>query len=275
MAAPPPVPPPLFVSHGPPTLIEDDVPCRRFLARLGRAIGRPRAILCVSAHWETDAPRLGAAARPETIHDFYGFPEALYRLRYDAPGAPDLARRAADLLRAAGIEAALDDARGLDHGAWAPLMLMYPAADIPVAQLSIGRDGDPARHLALGRALAPLPAEGVLVLASGNATHNLAERGRRDDPPRDWARAFDDWLVEAVEAGRTEALVDYLARAPEARRNHPTPDHYLPLLTALGAAGDGARGRRIHASFLYATLSMAAFAFAADPKSLSGVSDSG
>jgi len=268
-------PPPLFVSHGPPTLIDEAVACRDFLATLGRAIGTPRAILCVSAHWETDAPRLGAAARPETIHDFFGFPDALYRLRYAAPGSPDLARRAAELLGAAGFEAALDTARGLDHGAWAPLMLMYPAADIPVVQLSIGRDGDPARHLALGRALAPLPAEGVLVLASGNATHNLAERGRRDEPARGWARAFDDWLVRAVEAGRVDELLDYLDRAPEARRNHPTPDHYLPLLAALGAAGEGARGRRIHASFLYATLSMAAFAFGVGDKSLFGVADSG
>jgi len=138
---------------------------------------------------------------------------------------------------------------------------MYPDADVPVVQLSIRRGGDAGWHLALGRALAGLPAEGVLVLASGNATHNLAERGARDDPPRDWARAFDDWLAAAVENGRTDALVDWWTCAPAARRNHPTPDHYLPLLTALGAAGEGARGRRLHASFLYATLSMAAFAF--------------
>ncbi len=253
--------PTLFVSHGPPTLIIEDVPCARFLRGLGATLEAPEAVLCVSAHWETADPAVSAVAAPETIHDFYGFPDALYRLRYGAPGAPELARRTAALLDDAGIGCALDDARGLDHGAWAPMMMIYPDADIAVTQLSIQRHGDPAHHLALGRAIAALRDQGVLVLASGNATHNLSERGGRDEPPQPWAQAFDDWLTARVETGDEGALVDYLAQGPDAARNHPSADHYLPLLVALGAAGPGARGRRLHASFLYATLAMTAFEF--------------
>lgn len=253
--------PTLFVSHGPPTLIIEDVPSARFLRALGGTFARPEAVLCVSAHWETAEPSVSAVAAPETIYDFYGFPDALYRLRYAAPGAPELARRTAALLDDAGIGCALDDARGLDHGAWAPMMMIYPDADIPVTQLAIQRHGDAAHHLALGRAIAPLRDEGVLVLASGNATHNLSERAPRDATPMPWAKAFDDWLALRVEAGDDAALVDYLALGPDAARNHPSADHYLPLLVAMGAAGPGACGRRLHASFLYATLAMTAFEF--------------
>ncbi len=253
--------PSLFVSHGPPTLIIEDVPSAQFLRELGGTLEAPETVLCVSAHWETAGPSVSAVAAPETIYDFYGFPDALYRLRYAAPGAPELARRTATLLDDAGIGCTLDGVRGLDHGAWAPLMMMYPDADIPVTQLSIQHHGDAAHHLAVGRAIAPLRDQGVLVLASGNATHNLGQRGGRDDPPQLWAQAFDDWLALRVEAGDEDALVDYLAQGPDAARNHPSADHYLPLLVALGAAGPGARGRRLHASFLYATLAMTAFEF--------------
>ena len=253
--------PTLFVSHGPPTLAVEPGAAHDFLSRLGAELGSPEAVLCISAHWQTPRPRVGAAEKPETIHDFHGFPEALYRLRYRAPGAPDLARRVAALLADAGLDCDLDDERGLDHGAWVPLTLMYPEARVPVAQLSIQQRGDGAHHLALGRALAPLRAGRVLVMGSGNATHNLRQRGNRDDPPVAWAQAFDDWLEAAAEEGREDDLAGYLETAPEASRNHPSPDHYLPLLVAFGAAGPGARGRRLHASFTYATLSMAAFSF--------------
>ncbi len=167
--------PSVFVSHGAPSLPFEEVPARRFLEDLGRELGRPEAVLCVSAHWESRRPALSLAEAPETIHDFFGFPQALYEISYTAPGAPDVARRAAALLEQAGSKPALIGERGLDHGAWVPLMLMYPEAKTPVTQLTVQTRDGPAAHLAVGRALAPLRAEGVLILASGGAVHNLAE----------------------------------------------------------------------------------------------------
>ena len=174
--------PSVFVSHGAPSLPLEETPARGFLEGLGGELGRPEAVLCVSAHWETAAPALSLAASPETIHDFFGFPEALYRLRYPAPGAPDLARRAAALLGAAGQEASLVEDRGLDHGAWIPLMLMYADAGVPVTQLSVLTGDGPTAHLALGRALAPLRAEGVLILGSGGARCTTCANGTLATP---------------------------------------------------------------------------------------------
>ena len=250
--------PSLFVSHGAPTLILEDVPARAFLAGLGALLPRPTAIVAVSAHWNTELPAVSLAARPETIHDFYGFPDALYRLRYDAPGAPELAARVAEL-----TAAARDPGYGLDHGAWVPAMLGWPQADIPTFQLSVQPHATPAHHIALGRSLAGLREEGVLVMGSGSATHNLRRlmRGRHDTPPEPWAKAFDDWLAESVEAGDEAALADYRSRAPFAREAHPTDEHLLPLHVAFGAAGEGARGRALHRSFTSGNLSMAAYAF--------------
>ncbi len=255
--------PSVFVSHGAPTLPFEEVPARRFLEDLGRELGRPEAVLCVSAHWESARPAFSLAEAPETIHDFYGFPEALYELTYPAPGAVELARRAAALLAGAGREASLIETRGLDHGAWVPLLLMYPEAKTPVTQLSVQIRGGPADHLALGKALAPLRAEGVLILGSGGAVHNLREwRGGEAEVPH-WAQAFDDWLAERIEAGAVEDLVDYRSRAPSGERAHPTEEHILPLFVALGAgaAADGGGGRVLHRSFGPGGLSMAAYAF--------------
>ena len=261
--------PSLFVSHGSPMLMLTETPARAFLGGLGqdfdKTFGRPAAVLCVSAHWETEAPMLDGAAVPETIHDFGGFPEALYQMQYPAPGAPALAARAAGLLGAAGLAAEVAPARGLDHGAWVPLKLAYPDADIPVLQLSIQHHLGPAHHLAVGRALAPLRDEGVLVLGSGSAVHNLPDvmarrqAGRAETP--DWAAAFDDWLDATVAAGDAAALADYRAQAPGAVDSHPRDEHLLPLMTAFGAAGPDAKGTRIHASFELGSLSMAAFRF--------------
>lgn len=255
--------PSIFLTHGSPTLVTDSCPAHDFMARLGDDLPRPRAILCLSAHWERETPTVGTAPRPETIHDFFGFPEALYALDYPAPGAPDLARRVAGLLDEAGLPCRCDPARGLDHGAWVPLSLAYPAADIPVTQLSVQTALGPAHHLALGRALEPLRHDGVLILASGSATHNLRDFGRfpLDAPPASYAVEFADWLDDAVARGDSAALADYHARAPHARRNHPTPEHFLPLLAAMGAGGANARGRRLHASYTFGVFSMAAYAF--------------
>jgi 4,5-DOPA dioxygenase extradiol len=254
--------PALFVSHGSPMLVAEEVRARDFLRDLGRELGRPAAILAVSAHWETSAPRASVVDRPETIHDFGGFPDELYQMRYPAPGAPAVAERAVDLICGAGLEAATDAERGLDHGAWIPLSLMYPDADIPVAQLSIQAEGGAAHHIAVGRALEPLRAEDVLVFATGGATHNLRalEWGKHDAPPA-WAVEFDDWLAAAFAAGDESALTHYRAKAPHVRQAHPRDEHLLPSFVAFGAGGPGAKGRPLHRSFTHGSLSMAAFTF--------------
>lgn len=254
--------PAVFVSHGSPMLMFEPVPARAFLAELGSTLGRPKAIVAVSAHWETPAARASVAERPATIHDFGGFPDELYQVQYPAPGAPDVAQRAIALLAEVGIAAGTDPARGLDHGAWVPLSLMYPEADVPVAQLSVQTALGPAHHVAVGRALAPLREEDVLVLASGSATHNLMtmDYGRHDSPPT-WAREFDDWLATALERGDEASLVEYRRVAPHARQAHPRDEHLLPVFVAFGAGGAGAKGRRLHRSFTHGSLSMSAFAF--------------
>jgi len=237
------------------------------LASLGDRYGNVREVLCISAHWNTSRPAINAVAVPETIHDFYGFPAELYGMRYDAPGSPDLARRLADLLHGAGLGCDLDDRRGLDHGAWVPLKLMFPNADVPVVQLSIQQHLDPARHVALGAALSSLRDDGVLVLGSGGAVHplgyaaaSLGEGAATDD----WAREFNSWLTDAVTRGDRVSLLDYRQRAPYAERAHPYPDHFMPLLVAFGAAGDGARGTVLHHSWHWGDLSMDAYEFVAD-----------
>lgn len=251
--------PALFVSHGAPTLPIDPGPTGPFLQDLGERIGRPAGIVCLSAHWDTQSPRVTGSPAPETIHDFGGFPKELYDLRYPAPGDPDLARLVVDLLGAAGKPAAIDPKRGLDHGAWVPLLLMFPAADIPVVQLSVQSHLDARHHLEIGRALEPLRSDGILLLGSGGATHNLGTFGAAplEAPPAPWAAAFDEWLRTAVEANRVEELLAWRERAPDPERNHPTPDHFMPLFAPLGAATGP--GRRIHSAFTFSTFSMAAF----------------
>jgi 4,5-DOPA dioxygenase extradiol len=262
--------PAIFLSHGAPTLPLDDVAARAFLADLGRridaAFGRPRVILVASAHWETASPEVSAPAVNDTIHDFHGFPPALYAMRYPAPGAPALAARTTDLLHAAGLPAAIDPDRGLDHGAWVPLLLMYPDADIPVAQVSVQTHLGPAHHLRLGHALAPLRDEGVLVVGSGAYTHNLMElRGLRQqgitqEPA--WVTSFADWAHAALLEGRVDDLLAYRRLAPSGARNHPTEEHLLPLFVAMGAGG-AQEVRHLHASTTHAALRMDVYGFGA------------
>jgi 4,5-DOPA dioxygenase extradiol len=255
--------PALFVSHGPPTLPLGKTAAAEFLRGLGASLGRPGAILAVSAHWDTARPAVSAAERPETIYDFHGFPPELYRLRYPASGAPQLAQRAAALLEAAGMAVDIEPRRGLDHGAWTPLLLMYPDADIPVAQLSIQSRLGPAHHVRLGEALRPLRGEGVLILASGGATHNLRELGyqRGNHEPRPWVAEFNEWLADAVLSGRREDLIGYRKKAPHAVRNHPTDEHLIPLFVALGAGDPGGAPQRLHSSIESGVLSMDAYRF--------------
>lgn len=256
--------PTLFVSHGAPTLAIVDSPASRFLRELGKTLPRPKAILVASAHWETrGGPAVSLAARPDTVHDFGGFPDALFAIQYPAPGAPGVAARAASRLAQAGIATAQSPTRGLDHGAWVPLHLMYPDADIPVAQISIVRGASPAEHERIGRALTPLRDEGVLIIGSGSLTHNLYEfRGQPIDVAApEWVSTFGDWMKARLAANDLPALRDYRTQAPHAERNHPTEEHLLPLYVALGAAGESARAERLHASYEYGILAMDVYAF--------------
>lgn len=255
--------PSLFLSHGAPTLATSAVPAADFLRGLSALLPeKPRAIIVASAHWERSSPGLSAMMRNTTLHDFYGFPAPLYAMRYDAPGDPGLAERAAGLLRAAGIAAGLDQQRGLDHGAWVPLTMAWPQADIPVLQLSIQSQLGPAHHLALGAALTSLRKDGVLIIGSGSWTHNLGQfRGQAEDAPEPaWVRLFADWTEAAVVQGRVDDLLAYRTLAPQAVENHPTEEHFLPLFVALGAGGGGA-GQRLHRSTTFGILHMDAYAF--------------
>ena len=255
--------PTIFVSHGAPTLALQEVPARHFLEGLGASLPRPRAIAVVTAHWETQRPSVGAAPHPATIYDFGRFDDRLFQMRYPAPGDPAVADHVSDLLCEAGLSSAVDPARGLDHGVWVPLLLMYPDAAIPVVPVSIQPDCGPAHHLQVGRALAALRNEDILVLASGSFTHDLSRfRGRSVESatPAD-VDEFAGWFDTALTEGRTTDLLAYRTHAPHAEENHPTEEHLLPLYVALGAAGPGARAERLHASSTYGVLRMDAYAF--------------
>jgi 4,5-DOPA dioxygenase extradiol len=228
-------------------------------AALGKRLGKPSAMLIASAHWETNVPMLTGSARPETIHDFYGFPEPLYRLRYAAPGAPVIAQKAAQLLKEHGFTAAIDGCRGLDHGAWAPLLYMYPEADVPVVQLSLQPALGTRHHLALGRALRKLEEDNVLVIGSGHMTHNLRDWMRGRGAPAPYAGEFAEWVREKLEAHDLEALADYRSRSPHGVRAHPTDEHFLPLFVALGAARENYQPERILKSVDAGVLAMDAY----------------
>jgi 4,5-DOPA dioxygenase extradiol len=255
--------PSLFLSHGAPTLPSTNTPARAFLQELGGNLSRPQAILVISAHWETTVPTVSAVERNETLHDFGGFPRALYELQYPAAGAPLVAAQLSELLRASGFECKTDHRRGLDHGAWVPLLLIYPQADIPVLQLSIQPHLGPRHHFLMGRVLAPLPKAGVLIIGSGSLTHDLSEfRGHGpNDPAPDWVNNFANWIHASLTSGATDDLLDYRRKAPFATKNHPTEEHLLPLYAALGAAGVNPRTERLHASSTYSILRMDAYSF--------------
>ncbi len=243
-----------------------DSAARRFLRDLGPRLPTPTAVVVLSAHYDTPTTEVTAGLTYETIHDFGGFPDELYRLRYPAPGNPGLAKDVVARLEAATLPARLAPARGLDHGAWIPLSLMFPRADVPVLQVSIDSAGTPEQHFALGRALRSLRDTGTLVLGSGGATHNLAlyahARGRDDESaPPEWVEAFNEWTAGAVAARRLDDLFRYVERAPYAAQNHPTAEHFLPLFVTLGAAHDDEHGVRVHSSYDRGLLSLDAYAF--------------
>jgi 4,5-DOPA dioxygenase extradiol len=232
--------PALFLSHGSPMLAIENSATGRFLDSLGDALPRPRAVLVASAHYLSATPQLGGHPAPATHHDFGGFPAPLYDIQYPAKGDPALAAAVAKRLADAGIAASIDPLQRLDHGVWVPLRRMYPRADIPVVPLSIQPGADAAWHYRLGQALAPLREAGVMIIGSGGYSHNLGALhwGEADAPMPDWAREFTDWVSERIERHDLDALLDWQLQAPHARQNHPTPEHFLPLFVALGAAGE-------------------------------------
>jgi 4,5-DOPA dioxygenase extradiol len=257
--------PSLFLSHGAPSLVLEDCPARHFLEQLGRQLPRPSAIVVMSAHYEASAPSIGAAPHPETIYDFRGFPEALYQMTYPALGAPELAKRMQKMLCDAGLDAKLDDRRGLDHGIWNPLKLIYPAADIPVVPLSIDPLETPQFHARIGEILSPLREDGVLIIGSGSITHNLQRffggQYKLDSPAAPFAQDFADWISDRAAEGDTETLLATPDTWPKGRENHPTDDHILPFYFTLGAAGKNPEGTRLHRSTNYGVLAMDAYAF--------------
>ncbi|MGE5161375.1 MAG: DODA-type extradiol aromatic ring-opening family dioxygenase [Betaproteobacteria bacterium] len=263
--------PTLFISHGSPMHAIQAGRAGEAWRALGLRLPRPKAVLVASAHWETELPMVGTSRLPETIHDFGGFPEELYRIRYAVPGTPETGARAVELLGHAGLPATPNGCRGLDHGAWVPLLKLFPEADVPVTQISIQPSLDAGHHLRIGEALAPLVAEGVLVLASGHMTHNLREwiadarrRGSMsvdEREPEAYVREFTGWIDDALRRDDRTALARWAEMAPHALRAHPTPEHFLPLMVAVGAAGRGARAERIDAGVDAGVLAMDAYLF--------------
>jgi 4,5-DOPA dioxygenase extradiol len=255
--------PTLFISHGSPMLLVEDSAARDFLSGYAKTLGKPRAIVIASAHFGTSRPAVVGDAHPGMIYDFGGMSE-LRALVYPAPGDPMVAVKIAGLLQAAGFAPAVVQQHGYDHGTWVPLMLLYPDAEVPVVQISVQPHLGPAHHVAVGRALASLKEEGLLVIGSGSATHNLetfyTSRHAPDAPPAEWVTQFTDWVHDQIEAGRIEDLVRYRTLAPHAADNHPTEEHFLPLFLALGAA-DGVKGRRVHRSYRNGVLAMDTYEF--------------
>jgi len=255
----------LFVPHGAPGFALRPGAAGAAIAARAGSLAAARAIIIVSAHWDTVVPTVGFAERPPTLHDFHGFPAALYDLRYPATGSRAAAEQVVDAIHAVGLAVERAPARGLDHGAWIPLRLMFPEAEVPVVPLSIQSHGGPRQAWQLGRALAPLAGQGFLVIGSGNVTHNLrdyrqAAHGGGAIPA--YVRQFPTWLADRLLAGDTAAVLDYRRRAPGAVAAHPSDEHLLPLFVALGAGGDSPRVERFHAGVDDGVIAMDAYCFA-------------
>jgi 4,5-DOPA dioxygenase extradiol len=255
--------PSLYISHGSPmTALQPGLVGERLTA-LAAELPRPRAIVVATAHWLAHQPCVGGANKPETVHDFYGFPAELFAIQYPAPGAPALAAQVMTLLGDAGLQPQLDPNHGLDHGVWVPLRLMYPQADIPVVPISIQPEKGPAHQYAVGRALTSLREQGVLVIGSGSITHNLHDFRRGFSAAREapYVRPFIGWIEQQLADGNIDALLDYRRQAPFAERAHPTDEHLLPFYVALGAAGESMRAQRIDAGIDLGFMAMDIYRF--------------
>jgi 4,5-DOPA dioxygenase extradiol len=256
--------PTLFVPHGAPTFALRPGRAGEAIATATKTLAQPRVVVIASAHWNTRVPTVGFAERPETIHDFHGFPEALYRLRYPATGCREAAEEVVAALGAGGFTVERDTGRGLDHGAWIALRMMFPEADVPVVPVSIQPHAGPEHAWRVGRSLASLVGRGFLVVGSGNLTHNLGDFRAADTATTEvpaYVRRFADWFADRLAAGEHATLLDYRRQAPDAVRAHPTEEHLLPLFVALGAAGDAPRAHRIHSGVADHVLAMDAYAF--------------
>lgn len=252
--------PSLFISHGAPDLALSESAARRFLEELGRALPRPEAIIVASAHFEAEGVAVRAPARFRTWHDFGNFDRRLFEKRYEPAGAAEIAEEAFRLLDEAGLAPRRDPSDLIDHGAWVPLSLLFPEADVPVVLVSIDPSRDSRWHERVGRALATLREKNVLVIGSGSISHNLrAIFSSRPGDDQAWVEGFTNWLEEAIRSGDRDRLLSAMAEAPNAARNHPTDEHLLPLFVAFGA-GRG-EGRRLHHSYTYDLLAMDAYAF--------------
>ena len=267
--------PTLFLSHGSPLQAIDAGAAGEVWAQLAQSLPTPAAVIMVTAHWETNLPMLSGNAKPSMIYDFGGFPDALYRIKYEAPGATEVAERATALLKAAGITAAIDGCRGFDHGTWVPLLKMYPQAKVPIVQLSVQPSLGPAHHYWVGRALAALKEENILIVGSGHLTHNLRDWftgggmsnatpsaiSDKKPPEYNYAHEFQEWMFKHIKARDIDALLAYREQAPHAVRAHPSEEHLLPLFVALGAAGDTYHAEREFAGFEGNVLAMDAYRF--------------
>lgn len=257
--------PSLFISHGAPTFALAPSTLGARLAAVGANLIDVKAIAVLSPHWQTANVRVMSAVAPATLHDFAGFPAPLYQLQYPAPGYPEFAREAAQLLSEGGLAVSLDDERGLDHGAWVPLLHMIPTAHVPVFQISMPRWLNPSEALAFGRCLMPLRAKGVMLIGSGSLTHNLADLQPIDSDAADYSLAFSAWIGEALIAHDSERLLNYRQLAPKAERAHPSEEHFLPLLFAYGARIEGEVTHLISGGTTYGVLSMDSYGWGLPP----------
>ena len=249
--------PVLFVGHGSPMNAVEENRYTNTWKEIAAGMPRPACILCVSAHWYTRGTRIMAQDKPKTIHDMYGFPDELYQIFYPAPGSPATALAAKSLINR---ETALDDSWGIDHGAWSVLVHMYPGRDIPVFQLSVDALAPPETHYQIGRELAPLRKEGVLILGSGNVVHNLRMVDwHMEGQGFDWAHQFDDFIRQSILTGQHDSVVNYQAQGDTARLAVPTPDHFYPLLYPLGAAEEGETVRVFNSHCEMGSLSMTGY----------------
>ncbi|RXZ82624.1 dioxygenase [Paenibacillaceae bacterium] len=253
--------PSLFIAHGAPSLALETNEYTAFLQQLAADLPKPKAIVLFSAHWESRQQQVSGAAAYDTIYDFSGFQPDLYEVKYEAAGDSALAAAVQEKFEKAGIAAAIDPVRGLDHGAWVVLHLLYPKADIPVIALSVNRYLSNEEQYKVGKALSSLREQDVLIIGSGGTVHNLRRLDWRTEDVSEWAIQFDQWLEEKLLAWDTESLLKYDELAPYAKEAVPTPEHFIPLLLAMGSGDTGSKASLLHRSYQYGSLSLSCWKF--------------